>query len=91
MAMCCKSNSTFLIFGVLVEQCRPCRRYRLFFKLLSFYINNQKNINKIVQKQSVKPNRLGLMNMYTSTGWLKKKPLLNNRRKIVLYRTKACQ
>jgi len=24
------SNSTFLIFAVLVVWCRPCRRYRLF-------------------------------------------------------------
>jgi len=26
MATCCKSNSTFLIFAVLVVWCRPCRR-----------------------------------------------------------------
>jgi len=26
MATCCKSNSTFLIFAVLVVCCRPCRR-----------------------------------------------------------------
>jgi len=26
MATCCKINSTFLIFAVLVVWCRPCRR-----------------------------------------------------------------
>jgi len=26
MATCCQSNSTFLIFAVLVVWCRPCRR-----------------------------------------------------------------
>jgi len=26
MATCCKSNSTFLIFAVLVVWCRPCCR-----------------------------------------------------------------
>ena len=26
MAMCCKSNSTFFIFAVLVVRCGPCRR-----------------------------------------------------------------
>jgi len=26
MVTCCKSNSTFLIFAVLVVWCRPCRR-----------------------------------------------------------------
>jgi len=26
MATCCKSNTTFLIFAVLVVWCRPCRR-----------------------------------------------------------------
>jgi len=30
VAMCCKSNSTFLIFAVLVMCCRPCRLWRLF-------------------------------------------------------------
>jgi len=26
MVTCCQSNSTFLIFAVLVVWCRPCRR-----------------------------------------------------------------
>jgi len=26
MAMCCQSNSTFLIFAFLVVWCSPCRR-----------------------------------------------------------------
>jgi len=30
MAICCQSNSTLLIFVVLVMWWRPCRRYRLF-------------------------------------------------------------
>jgi len=28
MAMCCKSNSTFLMFAVLIDWCRPCRCFK---------------------------------------------------------------
>jgi len=38
MAMCCQSNSTFLIFAVIVVWWWPCRRYKQFLTESFFYI-----------------------------------------------------